>query len=249
VARLVDDPGGRRARSFGAVADDYDRARPTYPAEAVSWLLGSSPLEVVDLGAGTGRLTAILVEAGHRVVAIEPLEPLREKLAVAVPQARLLAGSAEEIPLPDRSADAIVVGQAFHWFDAEPALAEIGRVLRPGGTLGLVWNFREDSQAWMRELAGIAGADGLPEGWETELQKLPQIAAVERRVFAFDHAVDRDKLLSLIRSWSYVASRPDGEQRKILQQVGELWDDQPELADGSEASMRYRTEAYRVRLA
>src|SRR4051812_12101086 len=142
--RLVDDPDQRRAQSFGGVADDYHRARPGYPVEAVRWLLGSSPLDVVDLGAGTGKLTAVLVGEGHRVVAVEPLEPMRSRLVAALPATPALEGSAEEIPLPDGCADAVVVGQAFHWFDVEPALREIARVLRPGGTLGLLWNARDE---------------------------------------------------------------------------------------------------------
>ncbi len=246
--RLVDDPERRRARSFGDLADDYDRARPSYPIEAVRWLVGASPLEVVDLGAGTGRLAAVLVEAGHRVVAVEPLAALRDKLAAGVPEARLLSGSAEDIPLPGGSADAVLVAQAFHWFDVEPALAEIGRVLRPGGTAGLLWNFRENSQDWMRELAAIAGQNELPEGWPTRLEALPQVARIERRDFALEHVIDREGSLALVRSWSYVASRPEQERQDVLRRVGELWDRHPELAGASRASMTYTTEAYRLRL-
>src|SRR3954451_13634147 len=127
-----------RARSFGAVAEDYERARPGYPKEAVTWLLGPRPLEVVDLGAGTGKLTAVLLGAGHRVVAVEPSDALRKRLAAALPEARVLGGRAEEVPLPDGSAAPVRVGQPFHWFDTDPPLNEIARVLRPGGALGLV---------------------------------------------------------------------------------------------------------------
>lgn len=179
--RLVDDRG--RARAFGGVADAYDRARPSYPIQAVRWLLEPGCLDVIDIGAGTGKLTSMLVAEGHRVVAVEPLAPMRAKLTRALPAVRVLAGRAEDIPAADRCADVVVVGQAFHWFDAAPALKEIAHVLRPGGILGLLWNFRDRSQAWMRELAAVAGQDGLPEGWTRELERFARVTAVERRDF------------------------------------------------------------------
>ena len=247
--RLVEDSERHRARSFGDVADDYDRARPSYPIEAVRWLLGRDPLEVLDLGAGTGRLTQLLLDAGHSVVAVEPLDALRRKLAAGIPQTRVLDGRAEDIPVSDGSADAVVVSQAFHWFDAERTLPEIRRVLRPGGTLGLLWNFRERSQAWMRDLAAITSQDGLPAGWHTDLQALPHVDLVERRDFPLEQVVDPDKLLALVRSWSKVASCSLRERQEILRRVGELWDRHPELAGTSQATMEYRTETYRVRFA
>jgi len=154
--RLIDDPDRQRAQSFGGVADDYDAARPSYPPEAVRWIVGAQPLEVVDVGAGTGKLTRVLLELGHAVTAVEPSGALRDKLAASLPAARALEGTAEAIPLADGSADAVVVGQAFHWFEVEPALAEMARVLRPGGHVGLIWNFRESSPNFMHALAAIA---------------------------------------------------------------------------------------------
>ena len=122
-----------RAASFGGVADAYERARPGYPDDAVRWLAGEEPCDVVDLGAGTGKLTRSLVALGHRVTAVEPLEEMLEQLRHAVPAATALRGSAEAIPLPDGSADVVTCAQAFHWFDHEVALPEMARVLRPGG--------------------------------------------------------------------------------------------------------------------
>jgi SAM-dependent methyltransferase len=237
-----------RARSFGAVAEDYERARPGYPKEAVTWLLGTRPLEVVDLGAGTGKLTAVLLGAGHRVVAVEPSGALRERLVAALPEARVLEGRAEEVPLPDGSADAVVVGQAFHWFDTEPSLREITRVLRPGGGLGLIWNFRNDTRAWMRELTAVAGEDGLPGEWDARFEARPLVRSVERRDFRLEHRVDREKLLALVRSWSYVSTLGEPERRGILAAVTRLWEQHPDLAGEREAVLTYRTEAYRVRL-
>src|SRR5262245_57888935 len=133
-----------RASSFGEVAEAYERARPGYPDDAVRWLTGAEPCDVVDLGAGTGKLTRSLVGLGHRVIAVEPLPGMLEQLRGAVPRATALSGSAEAIPLADASADVVVCAQSFHWFDHETALPEIARVLRPGGRLALVWNTRDD---------------------------------------------------------------------------------------------------------
>ncbi|HKF80786.1 MAG TPA: methyltransferase domain-containing protein [Thermoleophilaceae bacterium] len=237
-----------RAQSYGGVADHYDRARPAYPVEAVSWLLGPRGLDVVEVGAGTGKLTAVLRSAGHRLVAaVEPLAQLRAKLGAALPEVPVVSGRAEE-PLPDRCADAVVVGQAFNWFDAEAAVEEAARVLRARGVLGLLWNFREDSQAWMRELTAIAGQDVLREGWNEELAATPPVASIERRDFRLEHHVDRDRLLGLVSSWSYVATLDDAERRRVLARVEDLWDGHPGLAGAQEAVLAYRTEAYRVLL-
>ena len=137
-----------RATSFAAVADAYERARPEYPADAVRWLTGDEPADVVDLGAGTGKLTRGLVALGHRVTAVEPLPEMLEHLRRAVPAATAVTGSAEQIPLPDGSADVVACAQAFHWFDQQAALREIARVLRPGGRIALVWNTRDDREPW-----------------------------------------------------------------------------------------------------
>jgi SAM-dependent methyltransferase len=237
-----------RARSFGDTADDYDRARPGYPAEAVEWLLGTRPLDVIDVGAGTGKLTAILARAGHRVTAVEPLAPLRRKLSQALPAVRATSGRAERLPLDDAAADAVVVGQAFHWFDARAAVGEISRVLRPAGVLGLIWNFRDESQRWMRELTTITGADGLPDGWTVEREVLPRVASASRRDFRLEHPVDRERLLALVRSWSYVATLAAAEHKRVLARVHELWDAHPDLAGTSSAVLTYRTEAYKLYL-
>src|SRR5688572_18675934 len=149
----------RRARSFGSVAEVYERARPTYPEDAVRWLAGDEPRDVVDLGAGTGKLTRSLVALGHRVTAIEPLPEMLELLPVAAPGARPILGSAEVIPLPDEYADVVTAAQAFHWFDHAVALPEIARVLRPGGRLALVWNTRDDREPWVAKLSATIGSE------------------------------------------------------------------------------------------
>jgi ubiquinone/menaquinone biosynthesis C-methylase UbiE len=153
-----------RARSFGQVADTYDRGRPGWPGEAIGGLLGPEPLDVLELGAGTGKLTAALLAAGHRVTALEPSAGMREVLAARVrgaPTVTVLAGRAEEIPLADESFDAVVAGSAFHWFDRGPALDEIGRALRPPGVFGLLGNRYDTSIDWQRRLRKLSSAGAI----------------------------------------------------------------------------------------
>src|SRR5262245_56573976 len=146
------DLHGARARSFGAHAADYAEHRPAYPADGIRWALGASrrPVEdVLDLAAGTGKLTAGLLPLAASVTAVEPDDGMRALLESQFPQVTTMAGTAEEIPLPSASVDAVVVGQAFHWFDRDRALDEIARVLRPGGGLGALWNGEDDSVEWV----------------------------------------------------------------------------------------------------
>ena len=134
----------RSAQAFGGAAELYDRVRPGYPPEAIDWLAQVLDMGmVVDLAAGTGKLTLPLLAVASRVIAVEPSEGMLAVLRRVAPEAEALAGTAESIPLPDSSADAVVVAQAFHWFDHDAALAEIHRVLKPGGALALVWNRRD----------------------------------------------------------------------------------------------------------
>ena len=147
-----------RAVVFGQVADVYHRSRPGYPAEAVEWLVGNTPRRVLDLGAGTGKLTAALVAAGHEVVAVEPSAQMLAILRTNVPDVDAREGRAEAIPVPDADVDAVVVAQAFHWFDHALAVPEIARVLRPGGRLALAWNLRDTTAPWVAELSRVIGS-------------------------------------------------------------------------------------------
>lgn len=147
------DTREERARSFGPVSEAYERSRPGYPEAVVHWLVGEEPRDVVELGAGTGKLTRSLVALGHRVTAVEPLPEMIAHLLVAAPGVIVVEGGAESIPLPDASADVVTAAQAFHWFDHNPALREIARVLRPGGWVALVWNTAAIAQCSARRSA------------------------------------------------------------------------------------------------
>ena len=158
---MTQDEWVRRRSSFGAVASAYADLRPGYPDEAVRWALGpvaadAPGLRVVDLGAGTGILTELLIRLGADVTAVEPDEEMRAEFARRLPSVRLLAGSAEDIPLPDGSADAVLCGQAMHWFNMDRALPEIARVLRPGGVLAGLWNNDDDRVDWVAGLQTAA---------------------------------------------------------------------------------------------
>ena len=147
----------RLSRSFGAVADAYDRGRPTYPAEAVTWLMAGEAKIVLELGAGTGKLTREIVDQGHAVFATEPDEAMLEVLKHRVPEVSAKVAGAEEIPANDHSVDVVVAAQAFHWFDHDRALPEIARVLRAGGHVALAWNFFDQRIPWVRRLVEAMG--------------------------------------------------------------------------------------------
>src|SRR5215217_8960756 len=150
------------ARGFALAPADYERGRPMYPFEAVRRLVRELRVRpdstVLDLAAGTGKLTRLLGQLSPDVLAVEPVYAMRERLVETLPGVTALAGTAESIPLEDGSLDAVTVGQAFHWFDGDAALAEIHRVLRPGGRLGLIWNVKDESVDWIEKLGGIMEA-------------------------------------------------------------------------------------------
>ena len=183
---------GRRGLSFGEMAEEYDRWRPSYPVAAVDWLAPASPARVVEIGAGTGRLTSLLVDRGLAVDAVEPDPRMRAVLARNNSDARCHDGHSTALPVPDGSADAVLVADAWHWFDAVATMEEVRRVLRPGGWLGLVWNVvAEPVEPWEHALAGPDMYDrttkGGPEGVR---QRLPLATPDELDFARFDWAWD-----------------------------------------------------------
>jgi len=154
------------ARAFSAEAAGCDRAEPSYPVDATAWLiekLGIKPgRQIVDLAAGTGTLTAMLTGVGADIVVIEPVASLRRQLHARLPDVPVLAGLAEALPLADKSVDAVVVARAFHWFDTRRAMAEMARVVRPGGGIGLIWNARDRSAEWVDQVWSVMDRAGRP---------------------------------------------------------------------------------------
>jgi SAM-dependent methyltransferase len=236
------------ARSFDASADSYERARPGYPAAAVDWLI-PRPGRVLDLGAGTGKLTRQLVAAGHEVIAVEPLPGMRSQLSAQVPEAEALPGSAEDIPLPPADVDAVVVGQAWHWFDQATASAEIARVLRPGGVLGLLWNFADERVDWVHRLWTMmheASGEGPFEGMRGEDKPPalgPSFEAAEMQLFSHEHWIDRPTLLDLVQSRSYVIRLTADRRAQLLDDVRALI---RENLSGESFALPYRTRVWRA---
>lgn len=210
----------QRASSFGAAADAYDRARPTYPVEAVRAALPADARRVLDLGAGTGKLTGVLLDLGLDVVAVEPDAGMR---AVLPARAEALAGTAEAIPLPDACVDAVLAGQAFHWFDPARALPEMARVLRPGGTVGLLWNLRDTRVDWVRAVGELWGDDAADR-----LDGAPPFTAVaglgdpEPHEFGHVQSMDADLLVDLAGSRSAVLTMDEGQRQEVLERVRAL---------------------------
>jgi ubiquinone/menaquinone biosynthesis C-methylase UbiE len=245
---VPDDDHRERAASFGGVADVYERARPGYPDDAVRWLAGDEPQDVVDLGAGTGKLTRTLAAHGHRVRAVEPSPEMRTQLHVAVPGVSTLAGTAELIPLEDESADVVTVAQAFHWFDQPVALAEIARVLRPDGWLALVWNARDDSEPWVAEFTDTVVASsvfrkGGVDATTATIDESRLYGPVERATFAHVQVLSRDDLVELVRSRSECAVLPEEERAPVLERAQALFD--AHAVDGL-LLMPYVTECFRA---
>lgn len=250
-------PPADHARSFGQAADLYDAARPGYPAEALRWAFGDRPLDITELGAGTGLLTRGLTALGHRVTAVEPDEQMLAKLITTTGD---LAGShvgpAEDIPVADGSADAVVAGQAYHWFTPEQALPEIHRVLRPGGVFSPIWNVRDESVSWVKELSGIVGSSDaetlavqLTEAMESRAVFGPLFTDVELHLVRHEKPLDPDGLLRLVRSRSYYLTADAERRAELMARVRELIDGHEQLAGRASFAMPYATYVFRGRRA
>ena len=215
------------AAGFARAADAYERARPSYPEEAVAWMaqrcgLGAGST-VVDVGAGTGKLTRLLPGTGARVVAIEPVAEMRAKLDGLGVEA--VDGTAESLPLADAYADVVTVAQAFHWFDHELALPELHRVLRPGGYLVLFWNNRDLSdpvQAAVEEILAPlrrSVTSQLIGTWRDPLARSSLFGPAETREFEYVQRFTADDLCDRVSSTSFVAAMPPDERESLLERV------------------------------
>jgi SAM-dependent methyltransferase len=229
---------------FGETADEYERGRPTYPVKAVRWLI-ETPQRVVDLGAGTGKLTERLVGIARQVVAVEPALAMVKKLNARLAAAHAVCGQAGAIPIRSGWADCVVVAQAFHWFDEEPALREIARVLTEDGRLAIVWNVRDESVPWVAELSRITGGDNSTQTRMT-LKRRPHFEEFESRSFRTLQPVDRQTLIAQVRSRSHVAALDDAKRNSIIGAVLELCDRHPDLRGKRSFEFPYKTEAFRT---
>ena len=215
---------------FSRVAGEYERGRPDYPAASVAWIVEQTGLGpgtvLVDLAAGTGKLTRLFGGCRARVIAVEPLAEMRAHIGGEGVEA--VEGTAEAMGLPDGLATAVTVGQAFHWFSTEPALAEIARVLKPGGYLALVWNQRDLTQDLQADLTRIMASrrhdtPSYQSGeWARVMEATERFDAVGEHHVAHSQWLDADGLTDRVASTSFIALLPPEESTEVLRQVREL---------------------------
>lgn len=237
---------GQRSLSFGEEAAAYERGRPSYPPEAINWLLPAGASDVLDLGAGTGKLTVRLAERGLAVTAVDPIPEMLDVLRGSLPSVPALLGTAEEIPLPAGSVDAVLVAQAWHWFDPDRAAAEVARVLRPGGRLGLLWNIRDERLGWVKDLNHIIGSEHDPASRST---LCAQFTDIETHRFEWTSYLTPQALIDLVASRSYCITSPTDVRTRVLDQVRELLATHPALANSSGLALPYVTHCIRATLA
>jgi SAM-dependent methyltransferase len=211
-----------RARSFESAAAEYERHRPEYPAAALRWAADRVGLaeqaRVLDIGAGTGKLTRGLVALGFRVVAVEPGTPMLAQLRAAVPEAEAVEGTAEAIPLPAESVDAVFAGQAYHWFDRERALPELHRVLRAGGGLALLWNWWDERDPLQRDLCDLVGYTGHQPFVEEELPPAPWFHELGRTVVDSAEDSSSEALVARFATTSmFLTMEPDERARRLAE--------------------------------
>jgi ubiquinone/menaquinone biosynthesis C-methylase UbiE len=227
----------RRASSFGAQAAAYAEHRPDYPVAAVRWALDAStptPKAVLDLAAGTGKLTAGLVDLGLEVTAVEPDTEMLAELLRGLPSVTALEGHAERIPLPDASMDGVFVGQAFHWFDVDKALTEIGRVLKPGGVLLALWNRDDESVPWVAGFKALTQA-AASSSWTRREQGMPKHPAfTEFEEATFPHAQRRtaETLIETVSTQSHMLVADPAEAAETRRRMAEYLAARPETSSG-----------------
>lgn len=246
-----------RKQSFGAAVDDYDRTRPDYAPDAVAWCLepaGTAPLRVADVGAGTGKLTGVLLALGHEVVAIEPDEAMLSRLGERYGGDDRLAvanGAAEDLPLDDESVDAVVSGQAWHWFDQDLVAPEFARVLRPGGVVAAIWNTRDEEVDWVREWSEVVEEGAHPTGRKLVAAEGgpwfgDAFRAREDATFRHRHLLQRDDVVRLAASRSYTISLPPDRREALLDAVAELVTTHPDLVGREVVPVPYVVECHRA---
>jgi MOSC domain-containing protein YiiM/SAM-dependent methyltransferase len=245
------------AKGFSAGAVAYERGRPEYSSEAIERLVAELGIgagsRVLDLAAGTGKLTRQLVETGAELVAIEPVAAMRARLQALLPDLEAIDGTAEAIPLPNHSVDAVVVGQAFHWFDGIRAVSEIRRVLKPGGGLGLIWQARELSRPWIERLDAIIDRadDGHPRfrtmAWREAFDRTALMAPLGSATFRTVQRASPETIVDRVASISYIAAMSEGRRAAVLDEVRELLATDQDTAGAEVVELPYTAHVYWTR--
>ncbi|MEU5830366.1 class I SAM-dependent methyltransferase [Micromonospora tulbaghiae] len=256
---MDEDSRRRHSSSFGAAATAYAEHRPDYARAALRWALEPAPgARVLDLGAGTGKLTATLAEVSGDVTAVEPDRAMLAELRRTLPDVRALSGSAEAIPVPDASVDAVVAGNAMHWFDMAVAGPEIARVLSPGGVLAGLWNVVDDRVDWVAGLAAVSGSAAIgprdtPASWRaaTAGMHLPKtgearFGSPEQAEFPHGQRRTADSLVATLATRAGMLVMPEQERTETLDRIRAYLASRPETADG-EFTLPMLTCVLRVR--
>ena len=241
-------------QGFNLAADAYERGRPEYPEAAIAFLAEAMAVPqgglVVDLGAGTGKLTRALDRWPVRRVAIEPTPAMRTEFRHRLPEVPLLAAVAEAIPIRTGAADGVVVGQAFHWFRQPESYREIARVLGPTGHLGLIWNLRDESLPWTKRLARLIESEtgGIPRSrsaeWKKSLEGASEFGPLEPRTFPHVQRADVSTVVDRVLSISTIALLPGPRRQAIAAEVRRILAEEPETAGRTEVELPYSTTVY-----
>jgi SAM-dependent methyltransferase len=270
LSHLAPEEKGKRANVFGEVASTYERFRPGPPAAAVDWLLPTHVARVVDLGAGTGALTRLLIGRADEVVAVEPDDRMRAVLTAEVPTARAVSGRGEAMPLPDRCADAVLASSSWHWMDPIPALHEVGRVVVPGGVLGAVWSgpdpegpFIAQAQALLAggtpssagdeggrppsELTGLILGDALRPMSSLEIPPGVPFDQPDHQMFTWDIALDADELIGLLGTLSWVITMAPEDRDRLFAEARRLLRDLLGIEGEVTVDVAFRADAWRSR--
>ena len=242
------------SKGFGTTSELYERIRPEYPADAIDILvreLGIGPGKVVvDVGAGTGKLTRALVQTGATLIAVEPLAEMRDRLAAEVPRAVPFAGTAERMALRDSSAHAIVAAQAFHWFDGDRALAEFHRVLEPGGGLGLIWNVRDRRVPWVAAFDALVDEvdpdrpDHRTGRWRAALERTMLFGPLAQRDVEHAQTLRPAEIVDRAGSVSSISALPAVERERVLDRFRELAASHPDVRGHETVELPYVTKIY-----
>jgi ubiquinone/menaquinone biosynthesis C-methylase UbiE len=242
------------AKGFQIAGDAYERGRPEYPTDATDHLIRALDITkastVIDVGAGTGKLTKVLARSCNNLIAVEPVEGMRRKFSSLLPQLQVLEGSAENLPLATASADAIVVAQAFHWFNGSLALQEFHRVLKPEGKIGLIWNARDESLDWVSKLTEIidpheSGAPRYKSGlWRQAFTQTKYFSSLQIQHFKYIQCGTYDTIVDRIGSISFISSLPEDVRSEVLGEVRQLLATHPQTASKVDVELPYRTDVF-----
>ncbi len=275
LSHLAPQEKAKRAGSFGEVASHYERYRPGPSAEAVNWVLPRHVGTVVDLGAGTGALTRLLIERADEVIAVEPDDRMRSVLTEEMPSVRALMGRGESMPLPDSYADAVLASSSWHWVDPVPALHEVGRVLVPGGILGALWSgpdpqgpFITQAQALLAdrsqgrpdtegstgeddergyEFASLIMGDALRPASSLEIPPGVPFDQPEHEGFTWDIALNADELIGLLGTLSWIITMPEETRNAVIAEARRLLRELLGVEGEVTVDVAFRTDAWRSR--